>query len=221
MNILRSERREKERLARAEGRIPPGQSLTEKFPVLTYEPPARWPRIGLDRWEIDVFGQVRERLHFSHAELVKEFEVVDLTFDIHCVTRWSKLGTTWRGVRIRDVLERAGLTDRAHFLISHSYTDYTANVPMESALAPNSLITWQHDGKPLTSEHGGPVRAIIDPETLYFWKSAKFLRALEVVEHDSPGFWERLGYNNRGDIWLEERFWEDSGFRTRRDVLRS
>lgn len=220
MNLLRSERREKERKARAEGRMPPGQSLTEKFPVLTYESSAQWPRIGLDQWEIDIYGEVRNRLHFTYAELIKELEVVDLNFDIHCVTRWSKLDTTWRGVRVRDLLERAGLTEKAHYLIEHSYTGYTTNVPIEHALHPSSLITWQYDGKPLPGDHGGPVRGIIDPEHLYFWKSAKFLRALEVAERDQPGFWERAGYNNRGDIWLEERFWNDSGIRTRRDVVR-
>jgi DMSO/TMAO reductase YedYZ molybdopterin-dependent catalytic subunit len=221
MCIWHSERREKERQARAEGRLPPGQSLTEKFPVLTYEPPSQWPRIKLDGWELDVYGEVQRPLRFTHAELVEEFAVVELTFDIHCVTRWSKLGTTWHGVRVRDVLERAGLTDRARYLISHSYTGYTANVPIENALKPTSLITWEYDGMPLPPEHGGPVRVIIDPENLYFWKSTKFLRALEVVERDTPGFWERLGYHNRGNIWREERFWEDSSLHTRRDVVRS
>ncbi len=201
--------------------MPPGQSLTEKFPVLTYEPSSQWPHIGLDTWELNVHGQVKNPLHFSYQELVAEFEVVDLTFDIHCVTRWSKLGTTWRGVRVRDVLARAMPQDGAHYLVSHSYTGYTANVPLESAITPNSLITWQYDGEPLSSEHGGPVRVIIDPEALYFWKSTKFLRSLEVVSEDAPGFWERLGYHNRGNIWAEERFWSDSGFNTRRDVVRS
>jgi len=201
--------------------MPPGQSLTEKFPVLTYEPASQWPRIGLDQWELDVQGLVKHPLHLTHHELVQRFEVVDQTFDIHCVTRWSKLDTSWRGVRVKDVLAAAQPLPEARFLIAHSYTGYTANVPLDHALAPNSLITWQYDGAPLSPDHGGPVRLIVDPETLYFWKSAKFLRALELTSQDSPGFWERLGYHNRGNIWSEERFWNDSGFHTRRDVIRS
>ncbi len=220
VNIFRSDRREKERQARAEGRMPPGQSLTEKFPVLTYESQSEWPKITLDQWQFDVTGQVENQLSFDFRSLTEEFEVVDLTFDIHCVTRWSKLGTTWRGVRVGDVLRKARPTSTAKYMISHSYTGYTANVPLENALNENSLITWQFDGAPLSSEHGGPVRDIIDPEHLYFWKSAKFLRGLELVVDDEPGFWERLGYNNRGNIWAEERFWNDSGFQTRRDVIR-
>jgi DMSO/TMAO reductase YedYZ molybdopterin-dependent catalytic subunit len=201
--------------------MPPGQSLTEKFPVLTYESRGEWPKITLDQWQFDVTGQVENQLSFDFASLTEEFEVVDLTFDIHRVTRWSKLGTTWRGVRVRDVLQRAKPTPEARYLISHSYTGYTANVPLENAMNENSIITWEFDGAPLVPEHGGPVRDIIDPEHLYFWKSAKFLRGLELVQEDEPGFWERNGYNNRGDIWTEERFWNDSGFKTRRDVVRN
>jgi DMSO/TMAO reductase YedYZ molybdopterin-dependent catalytic subunit len=221
VNIFRSDRREKEREARAAGRMPPGQSLTEKFPVLTYESQGDWPTITLNEWQLDVTGQVTHQVSFDFDSLTRNFEVVDLTFDIHCVTRWSKLGTTWRGVRIRDVLEKAGLTSEARYMISHSYTGYSANVPLENAMHPQSLITWQFDGNPISRDHGGPVRDIIDPEHLYFWKSAKFLRGLELVAEDEPGFWERLGYNNRGNIWAEERFWNDGGFETRRDVIRS
>lgn len=221
MNLWRSERREKQRLAREEGRMPPGQSLTEKFPVLTYEPASQFPSTDLGSFRLDVYGEVENPLHLDIDSLMREFEVVDLTFDIHCVTRWSKLGTSWRGVRMRDVVERARPTAAAKYLISHSTTGYTANVPLEHALHPNSLITWQFDGKPLPSEHGGPVRGIVDPETLYFWKSAKFLNGLELVAEDQPGFWERLGYNNRGNIWAQERFWADSDFETRRDVIRN
>lgn len=221
LNLWRTERREKEEAARAGGRLPPGQSLTEKFPVLTYESSREWPSQDLGRFALDVFGEVEQPLRLDFDTLSSEFEVVDLTFDIHCVTRWSKLGTTWRGVRVRDVIKQARPTPNAHFLISHSTTGYTANVPLENALTPNSLITWRFDGKPLEPSHGGPVRVIIDPENLYFWKSAKFLSGFELSETDQPGFWERLGYNNRGDIWREERFWADSGFQTRRDVIRN
>ena len=220
LNLWRSERREKERQARAEGRMPPGQSLTEKFPVLTYESRSQWPPDDRGQFSLKVYGEVENPFEVGFATLTRDFEVVDLTFDIHCVTRWSKLGTTWRGVRVRDVVERARPTPAARFLISHSTTGYTANVPLENALNPNSLITWEFDGEPLAREHGGPVRDIIDPETLYFWKGAKFLGALELTAEDQPGFWERLGYHNRGDIWAEERFWSDSDLHTRRDVVR-
>lgn len=217
----RSERRERERQARADGTLPPGQSLTDKFPVLTYEPSSQWPPNDLAQFRLDVYGEVRQELRFNHEELTREFEVVDLTFNLHCVTRWSKLATAWRGVRIRDVLARAQPSPAARFLVSHSTTGYTANAALENALHPNSLITWQFDGQPLPSEHGGPVRGIIDPEHLYLWKGAKFLSGLELVAEDQPGFWERLGYHNRGDIWSEERFWNDGGFKTRRDVIRN
>jgi len=221
LNVWRSERREKEREARSAGRMPPGQSLTEKFPVLTYESTRKWPVNDLSRFALDVFGDVENHQRLDFETLTREFEVVDLTFDIHCVTRWSKLGTTWRGVRIRDIVDRAKPKGNAKFLISHSTTGYTANVPLENALSPNSLVTWQFDGKPLEPDHGGPVRGIVDPETLYFWKSAKFLSGFELSATDQPGFWERLGYHNRGNIWQEERFRSDSGFDTRRDVIRS
>jgi DMSO/TMAO reductase YedYZ molybdopterin-dependent catalytic subunit len=221
MNLWRSERREKEREARASGKLPPGQSLTVKFPVLTYESPSQWPGDNLAGFRLKVFGEIETPLEFNFETMTKEFEVVDLTFDIHCVTRWSKLGTTWRGVRMRDIIARARPKPDARYLISHSTTGYTANVPLENALSPNSLITWQFDGNPLPSEHGGPVRGIVDPENLYFWKSAKFLSGLELANQDEPGFWERLGYNNRGNIWAEERFHADSDFHSRRDVIRS
>lgn len=221
MNLWRSDRREQQRQARAGGRLPPGQSLTLKFPVLTYESPTKWPENDLARFTLNVFGHVEQPLHFDFESLAHEFEVVDLTFDIHCVTRWSKLGTTWRGVRLRDIVERVRPKKDARYLISHSTTGYTANVPLENALAENSLVTWQFDGQPISADHGGPIRGIIDPEHLYFWKSAKFLSGLELTAEDQPGFWERLGYNNRGDIWAEERFHTDSDFRTRHDVLQS
>jgi DMSO/TMAO reductase YedYZ molybdopterin-dependent catalytic subunit len=203
------------------GKLPPGQSLTQKYPVLTYEPSSKWPADDRAQFTLDVYGEVEHPAHYTFESLTNTFEVVDLTFDIHCVTRWSKLATTWRGVRVKDVLERAQPRPGARYLISHSTTGYTANVRLENALAPNSLITWQYDGRPLPREHGGPIRDIIDPETLYFWKSAKFLKGLELTAEDRPGFWERLGYNNRGNIWSEERFWADSDFHTRRDVIRS
>lgn len=192
--------------------MPPGQSLTEKFPMLTYEGTSEWPSTDLRGWDLHVYGEVENPMQFDIEGLARQFEVVDLTFDIHCVTRWSKLG--------RDVLEKAKPTPQARYLISHSSTGYTANVPLESALPPDSLITWEYDGRPLPPEHGGPVRGIIDPRHLYFWKSAKFLNDLELAADDQPGFWERLGYNNRGNIWAEERFWSDSDLHTRRDVIR-
>jgi len=216
----RSERRAREREARASGRLPPGQSLTEKYPVLTYESQREWPPNDLSQWRLDVTGVVKHSFQLDFQTLTREFDVVDLAFDIHCVTRWSKLDTKWKGVRVRDVLARAAPEPSARFLITHSTTGYTANVPLEHALAETSLITWEYAGQPLAPEHGGPVRAIIDPETLYLWKSAKFLRSLEVTAEDNPGFWERLGYHNGGNIWAEERFWEDSGLQTRRQVMR-
>jgi DMSO/TMAO reductase YedYZ molybdopterin-dependent catalytic subunit len=219
VDFWRNQRREKERQARADGRMPPGQSLTQKFPVLTYEPRSQWPSTDLRAWSLEVFGEVEAPLRLSFEDLITRFEVVEVTFDLHCVTRWSKLDTQWKGVRMRDVIDAAHPAPGANFLISHAATGYTSNVPIENARSDLSLITWEYDGVPLPSEHGGPVRGIVDPHNLYLWKGAKFLTGLELTSSDDPGFWERLGYHNRGDIWEEERFWSDEGISTRRDVL--
>jgi DMSO/TMAO reductase YedYZ molybdopterin-dependent catalytic subunit len=130
-----------------------------------------------------------------------------VTLDIHCVTRWSKLDTTWEGAPIADLAETAGVQPDAAHVILHSEYGYTANVPRDVALQPEALIAWSFDGRPLEPEHGYPLRALIPGR--YFWKSAKWLRGIEFSAEDRPGFWERNGYNNNADPWREERYSDD------------
>ena len=182
-------------------RVPPGQVLTDKFPVLHF---GRVPDYGdLSGWDFRVWGEVERPLELTWAEL-RGLPVTQRTLDIHCVTRWSKLDTPWEGVTFRDIAERVQPTARAGFVIFHSEGGFTANVPLATAMQPDCLLAWSYDGEPLTPEHGYPLRAIV-PGT-YFWKSAKWLRGIELSAEDRPGFWERNGYHNDADPWKEERY---------------
>jgi len=182
-------------------RVPPGQVLTDKFPVLHF---GRVPDYGdLSGWDFRVWGEVEQPLELTWAEL-RGLPVTQRTLDIHCVTRWSKLDTPWEGVTFRDIAERVQPTARAGFVIFHSEGGFTANVPLATAMQPDCLLAWSYDGEPLTPEHGYPLRAIV-PGT-YFWKSAKWLRGIELSAEDRPGFWERNGYHNDADPWKEERY---------------
>ena len=184
-------------------RLPPGQYLTDRFPVLhvgevpTYEP---------GEWTLAVGGLVERPQVLSFDDLVA-LPSVTVTTDIHCVTKWSKFDTTWRGVRVRDLLEAAGMRPEATHLMGHAEHGYTANVPLEDALRDESLVVWEYEGEPIEPEHGGPVRLFIPH--LYFWKSPKWLRGLELMAADKPGFWERNGYHMYGDPFLEQRHWGD------------
>ncbi len=203
-------RREKERRLAKEGRMPPGQSLTEKFPVLHY---GRVPDFDPDSWDFRVWGEVEEEVRWNW----KEFQSLPRTqvqLDIHCVTRWSKFDTTWGGVSLGTLVEEGfiKLKDSAAYLMQHCENDYTVNLPLEVALADNFLLATHFDGKPLTPDHGYPLRGVVgqiegrdDLKTPYLWKGGKWLRGLEFMPEDRKGFWEKAGYHNEGDIWKEQR----------------
>ncbi len=182
-------------------RIPPGQVLTEKFPVLHFGRTPEYP--DLSRWDFRVFGEVETPFTLSWTEF-RALPVVTVTLDIHCVTRWSKLDTTWEGVPFSHIVEVAQPKPDARFVIFHAESGYTSNVPLEVANQPDSLLAWSFDGAPLETEHGYPLRAIVPGK--YFWKSAKWLRGIEFATEDRLGFWERNGYSNSADPWKEERY---------------
>ena len=184
-------------------RLPPGQYLTERFPVLHV---GDVPESAAGEWSLRVFGAVDRELVLSEDEL-RSMPSTTLTTDIHCVTKWSKFDTTWTGVRVRELLNRAGLRTDAAFVVGHAEFGYTANLPLDDAVRDECLVAWAFEGENIESIHGGPVRLVIPH--LYFWKSPKWLRGIEVRATDAPGFWERNGYHNIGDPFLEQRFWGD------------
>jgi DMSO/TMAO reductase YedYZ molybdopterin-dependent catalytic subunit len=194
-------RRQAAKLALQPGRVPPGQYLTERFPVLTY---GRNPPYDLDDWSLSIGGEVEEPYNLRWDELMA-LEQVTITTDIHCVTRWSKLDTAWTGVRVRDLLDRAKVKPEGKFVLAHSDGGYTTNVPLEALYDDDVLVAHQYDGKPLEHDHGAPLRLLVPKR--YFWKSAKFLRQLEVLAEDRQGFWELNGYHNDADPWKEQRHW--------------
>jgi DMSO/TMAO reductase YedYZ molybdopterin-dependent catalytic subunit len=181
-------------------RIPPGQYLTDGFPVLSAGPT---PRTQLDRWSFTIQGLVREPITWTWDELMalpnREWVV-----DISCVTKWTKLDMRWRGVSIDTLLEHVELEPTAAFVIAYSDGGYTTNLPIGDVLNNQAFVAWEYDGKPLAPEHGGPARLVVPGR--YFWKSAKWVRGIRIEANDAPGFWESLGYHNRGDQWLEERY---------------
>lgn len=193
-------RRKEEDTMRASKRLPPGQSLTNGFPVLTYGPT---PKVDLNIWDLRVFGEVQQEMRWNWEEFLK-LPTVTITTDIHCVTRWSKFDTNWEGVLFRDFVQLFGLKDTARFVIAHCEYGYTTNLPLESMMEDDVLLAYKYDGKLLEPDHGAPVRTLVPKR--YFWKSAKFLRALEFSKVDKPGFWEQGGYHNEGDPWREERY---------------
>ncbi len=185
-------------------RLPPGQYFTERFPVLHV---GDVPDLTRERWTLGLFGLVDAPRTIDFAALAA-LATVEVTTDIHCVTKWSKFDTVWRGVRFRDVMELVAVSPRAQHVIEHAEYGYTTNVPLADCLTDDVLIAWEYaepggTPEPLTAEHGGPVRLVLPK--LYFWKSAKWLRGLEFSDVDKPGFWERNGYHNYGDPWREHR----------------
>ena len=194
-------RKQAENLGIDPARIPPGQYLTERFPVLTVGPN---PRYDLAGWDFTVFGEVERDVALSWDEL-NALPQHDVTLDIHCVTRWSKLDTTWTGVCVKDVLDLAGLKPTGTHVMAYSDGGYTTNVPLEAVLDYDALLAHSYEGKPLEPDHGAPLRLIVPKR--YFWKSAKFLRKLEVMSQDRMGFWELNGYHNDADPWQEQRHW--------------
>ncbi len=182
-------------------RIPPGQVLTEKFPVLHFGQIPDYP--DLAGWDFRVFGAVESPFTLNWGEF-RQLPVARAVLNIHCVTRWSKLDTTWEGVPFSHIAEVAQPHPTARFIVFHAEGGFTSNVPLEAALDPNCLLAWSYDGKPLEPGHGYPLRAVVPGR--YFWKSAKWLRGVEFSAEDKLGFWERNGYSNSADPWREERY---------------
>jgi DMSO/TMAO reductase YedYZ molybdopterin-dependent catalytic subunit len=182
-------------------RTPPGQSRTKKWPVLDASGP---PQVNLNAWKLRVFGLARQPVEWTWEEFL-QLPRVRVFADFHCVTRWSRLGNLWEGVSTREMIQRAGgPLPEAGFVLAHGYDrGFTTNVPLADFLAEDSLIAISHDGEPLSEDHGGPARLIVP--RLYAWKSAKWLKGIELLEHDRAGFWESNGYHMRGDPWTEER----------------
>ena len=181
-----------------EAKLPPGQYLTEDFPVLSAGPT---PRVPQEDWEFTITTESGAEHRWSWTELLA-LPAETVTVDIHCVTKWSKLGTTWHGVSLDTLFE--GVETGADFALAYSYGGYTTNLPLEDLLDGKAWVAYRYDGEDLAPEHGGPARLVVPAR--YFWKSAKWVRGLRIQAQDQPGFWESLGYHNRGDQWLEERY---------------
>jgi len=202
-------RREEESRVRKEGRLPPGQSLTQKFPVLHYGPV---PRFNPATWDFRMWGEVEQEQCWSWDEFLA-LPRRKLRMDIHCVTRWSKFDTDWEGVSVRDLIDGGliRLKPTAQHVMQHCEYGFTVNIPLEIALADNFLLATHFEGEPITPDHGYPVRGIVgnipgaDLKTPYFWKGGKWVRALEFMGQDRLGFWEQAGYHNEADIWKEQR----------------
>jgi DMSO/TMAO reductase YedYZ molybdopterin-dependent catalytic subunit len=200
-----SKRRELEEQVKMEGRLPPGQSLTLKFPVLHYGPV---PTYDLNTWNLRAFGQVDEERTWSWWDVLK-MPMKMVSTDIHCVTRWSKFDTAWEGIPFGEFAKLAGVKPAAKYVIAHCEYGFTANVPLEALMDEGALLAIKFNGLPLEAEHGYPMR-LLTPKK-YFWKSAKWLRAVEFTETDRLGFWEQAGYHNNADPVKEERFSRLSG----------
>jgi DMSO/TMAO reductase YedYZ molybdopterin-dependent catalytic subunit len=181
-------------------RLPPGQYLTEKWPVLHA---GSVPDTDLATWDFQVFGEVERPLTLTWDEL-RELPTSEVTVDIHCVTRWSRFDTSFRGVHWRELARLVQPKPHARFVVAHAEQGFTSNVPLEALADDHALVAYEADGEPLTPDHGWPLRLVVPSR--YFWKSAKWLRALELRTTDQPGFWERYGYHNDADYWREERY---------------
>lgn len=181
-------------------RLPPGQYLTDRFPVLHVgDVPAYAP----GQWDLTISGLVDRPYTIGLAEL-REMTAVTPTFDIHCVTKWSKFDTSWTGVRVRDLLERAGIQASATHVVEHAEYGYTTNLPLADITTDEAIVAYAYEGEEIEAVHGGPVRIVVPH--LYFWKSAKWVRKLELRAGDQPGFWEQNGYHMYGDPFTEQRY---------------
>ena len=181
-------------------RVPPGQVLTEKWPVLTY---GATPPFDPATWTLRCFGLVEREVTWTWRELL-ELPRVRFTSDIHCVTTWSRLDNAWEGVALRDILQHVRPRPETKYVLQHAENGYTTNVELADLLGDDVVLALKHDGRDLEPDHGGPLRMIIPK--LYLWKSAKWLRALEFLDMNPPGFWERNGYRMHADPWREERY---------------
>jgi DMSO/TMAO reductase YedYZ molybdopterin-dependent catalytic subunit len=189
------------RTTRPDGeRLPPGQHIVRDWPVLDL---GKQPDISRERWKLKIAGMVDRPVTLDWAAFMA-LPQTQARSDIHCVTTWSRYDNDWTGVATRDLLDLVGPRDEAAYLMLHGYDGYTTNVPLADFAAPEAILVHSWQGKPLSREHGGPVRLVIPH--LYFWKSAKWLGGIDVLGADKPGFWEVNGYHMRGDPWAEERY---------------
>jgi DMSO/TMAO reductase YedYZ molybdopterin-dependent catalytic subunit len=186
---------------RTREKLPPGQYLVHDFPVLSAGPT---PRDGLRGWDFTITTESGQ-VHTWDWAAFQALPAEDITVDLHCVTKWSKLGTSWRGVSLDTLM--AGVTTGAKYAVARAVGDYTTNLPLADLLDGKAWIAFRYDDADLKPEHGGPARLLVPH--LYLWKSAKWVRGIELLDHDEPGFWETLGYHNYGDPWREQRYWGD------------
>ena len=198
LSFFRRQLNERERAVA--DRLPPGQYLTEKWPVLHA---SSVPRVDLRTWDFQVTGLVDELLRLSYTEL-QQLPRRTVQADIHCVTRWSLLDSTWEGIPVEEVMKLVQLKPEATHVLVHAEQGYTTNLRLDDFLRPENLLVDTRNGQAITPEHGFPLRLLVPH--LYFWKSAKWVRGFEFLNHDQPGFWESYGYHNHGDPWREERY---------------
>jgi DMSO/TMAO reductase YedYZ molybdopterin-dependent catalytic subunit len=201
MALFRSKAEDKVRKAGYDpARLPPGQYFTDKWPVLHA---GDVPDVDLATWTLEVSGEVEEPLSLTYEQL-RELPATDVTTDIHCVTRWSRFDAEFKGVHWNELAKLCKPKPSARFAIAHAEQGFTANVPLAAIEDEKALVVYEADGEPLTLEHGWPVRLFVPSK--YFWKSAKWLRGIELSAVDKPGFWERYGYHNEADYWQEQRY---------------
>jgi DMSO/TMAO reductase YedYZ molybdopterin-dependent catalytic subunit len=184
-----------------DGRLPPGQRLTEKWPILDL---GVRPKVALADWRLVIDGLVANPVTWNWEDFLAEHQR-EMVSDIQCVTAWSRYENHWTGVSAEHLLAVVRPAPEAKHILFHSYDGYTTNVPLEIFAAPDSLLAHQWEGEKIPREHGGPVRVVIPQR--YFWKSAKWLKRMEFLAEDRPGYWEKRGYHNVGDPWREERYW--------------
>ncbi|WP_062046616.1 sulfite oxidase-like oxidoreductase [Bacillus sp. JCM 19034] len=182
------------------GRLPRGQVLTEKFPIL-HEGDV--PTYDLDNWDLKITGKVNKEVSLKYEDILN-MPQIDITVDIHCVTRWSRFNNTFTGVRFRDFLKEIGVQPKSNYVMLKGDYDYTSNIELDDLMGDDILLAHSFEGKPLTDKHGWPLRLVVPH--LYFWKSVKWLRGFEFIDENEPGFWEQNGFHLRGDPFKEERF---------------
>jgi DMSO/TMAO reductase YedYZ molybdopterin-dependent catalytic subunit len=211
INVVGPDRRKEEERLRQENRLPPGQALTLKFPVLHY---GSVPPFDPATWDFRIWGEVEQEIRWTWDEF-NQLPRTKVTIDLHCVTRWSKADTDWEGVSVQSLVDEGliKLKPSARFVMQHAEYGFTVNLPLETVLQDNFLLATHYNGQPLEPDHGYPLRGVVgafpgrsDLQTPYLWKGAKWLRGLEFMSRDRLGFWEKAGYNNSADVWKEERF---------------
>ncbi|MCJ8347786.1 sulfite oxidase-like oxidoreductase [bacterium] len=185
-----------------ENRVPPNQKSVKKLPVLHYGP---IPSFDEESWDLEIFGQVKKAKKYKYQEMIN-LEKSEVFCDIHCVTTWSKLNTTWAGILVTDLLKEIELLPEAKFVVIHAEHGFTTNMALQDFLSQDVILATELDGEQLSPKHGFPLRLVVPK--LYFWKSAKWIRKIEFTSENRRGFWERNGYHDHGDPWSEERTWK-------------